>query len=238
MKTIHTAHGGKLSLSRASARHVHGRRDRLGSRGGETRIGGLQRLVGSAACKEAEARAGDVLAFGRMEGIADRRRFATGRHAARGDRLDRAARAGLRHGDRHEGPQGRRAPQRRARQAGGGGSRHSSSSTGATSGELRLLRPGRSASARVAGAARQPLRRRGDAARPRGRLSRDASATRWPCAAATRSRPAATASSATSRIEVEPLPRGSGFEFVDRIVGRRGAAPVHLVRGAWRATTR
>ena len=36
-------------------------------------------------------------------------------------------------------------------------------------------------------------------------------------------------------LEVEPLPRGDGVRVRGSHHGRRGAAPIHLVRGAWRA---
>ena len=58
-------------------------------------------------------------------------------------------------------------------------------------------------------------------------LPRDDHGSRPRRTAATRSRPAATGSSATARSSVEPLPRGSDFEFVDDIFG--GSIPRQFV---------
>ena len=68
MKTFHTAHGGKLSLARvltgrfADGDSVHG---------GETeeRIGGVFDLVGHEPVKRDAAKAGDTVAFGRLESV-------------------------------------------------------------------------------------------------------------------------------------------------------------------------
>jgi len=68
MKTFHTAHGGKLSLARvltgrfADGDSVHG---------GETeeRIGGVFDLVGHEPVKRNAAKAGDTVAFGRLESV-------------------------------------------------------------------------------------------------------------------------------------------------------------------------
>ena len=71
MRTIHTAHGGKLSLARvlrggfADGAVVRGSRDL-----GDDRIAGLSRMMGAATGKVAKAEEADTLAFGRLEHIA------------------------------------------------------------------------------------------------------------------------------------------------------------------------
>ena len=216
MKTIHTAHGGKLSVSRVLRGAFKEGDIVLGSRGGDTRIGGLQRLVGSASVRENEAREGDVLAFGRMEGIVTGDAFATGQHAPRGGGLDRAAGACLRHGDRDEGSQGRRAPQRRAHEARGGRSSTRHPAHGRERGTP-AARPGRSASA---GVVERLANRYGVEVERRQPLIgyRESIRSRWPCAAATRSSPAATASSATWRSRSSPCraARGSSSWIASR----------------------
>ncbi len=83
LRTIHTAHGGKLSLSRslrgtfADGAHV------IGSRGVEERIAGLSRLVGATATKHTQAAVGDTLAFGRLDSVMTGDAIAEGRVAPR-----------------------------------------------------------------------------------------------------------------------------------------------------------
>jgi elongation factor G len=83
LRTVHTAHGGKLSLSRslrgtfADGAHV------IGSRGVEERIAGLSRLVGATATKHTQAAVGDTLAFGRLDSVMTGDAIAEGRVAPR-----------------------------------------------------------------------------------------------------------------------------------------------------------
>ncbi|MCP8937059.1 elongation factor G [Alsobacter sp. SYSU M60028] len=79
MKTIHTAHGGKLSVARVLRGSFKEGDTVIGSGGVETRVGGVQRLVGQAGVREPEAKEGDVLAFGRLEGVSTGDSFAAGR---------------------------------------------------------------------------------------------------------------------------------------------------------------
>ena len=79
--------------------------------------------------------------------------------------------------------------------------------------------PWRDASARHRRAAGGHATRSRSSAMPRPSPIARPSASRSPSAAATRSNPAATASSATSCIDIKPLPRGSGFQFTDTITG-------------------
>ncbi len=81
LRTIHTAHGGKMSLARVlRGAFVDGQS--VLSPGGEDKISGLSRLLGGAPSKRGEASEGDTLAFGRLE------------HAATGDAISGDPRAG------------------------------------------------------------------------------------------------------------------------------------------------
>jgi elongation factor G len=69
LKTYHSSHGGKLSLARVLSGAVKDgavlqRRD-----GSDARIGGIFALKGEAQTKLTEAKAGDTVAFGRLEGV-------------------------------------------------------------------------------------------------------------------------------------------------------------------------
>jgi elongation factor G len=86
IRTIHTPHGGKLSFARI-LRGTFTDGQTVLSAGGEDRISGMSRLLGSAQTKASEGKTGDTLAFGRLE------------HAATGDTLSadtKAAAAELR----------------------------------------------------------------------------------------------------------------------------------------------
>jgi elongation factor G len=80
-RTVHTTHGGKMSLSRvlrgsfADGAHV------LGSKGGEGRISGVSRLMGGAVTKQSQAAEGDTLAFGRLDAIATGEALSDGKSA-------------------------------------------------------------------------------------------------------------------------------------------------------------
>jgi elongation factor G len=70
LKTFHTAHGGKLSLARVLAGEFADGATFYGGRGQDARVAGLFTLMGSAPSKVAKAGAGDVVALGRLEGMA------------------------------------------------------------------------------------------------------------------------------------------------------------------------
>ncbi|HUZ67502.1 MAG TPA: elongation factor G [Beijerinckiaceae bacterium] len=82
IRTIHTAHGGKLSVARVLRGVFSDGAIAMASRGGEDRISGLSRLMGATASKQPKAEEGDTIAFGRLE------------HAATGDTLAEAKGAG------------------------------------------------------------------------------------------------------------------------------------------------
>ncbi len=69
IRTIHTAHGGKLSVARVLAGVFQDGDTVAISGGGEERITGISRMVGQTLLRIAEARAGDCLAFGRLESV-------------------------------------------------------------------------------------------------------------------------------------------------------------------------
>ena len=75
LRSIHTAHGGKLSLARVLRGNFNDSAVVRGSAGGEDRIAGLSRLMGAASVKTARAEEGDTLAFGRLDHIATGDRF-------------------------------------------------------------------------------------------------------------------------------------------------------------------
>jgi elongation factor G len=79
IKTLHTGHGGKLSVARVLRGGFREGDTVTGSRSAEARVGNLLSLVGQTTTRMPEARAGDTLGFGRMEGIATGDCFAVGR---------------------------------------------------------------------------------------------------------------------------------------------------------------
>ncbi|MBS8260468.1 elongation factor G [Roseibium polysiphoniae] len=80
MKTLHTLHGGKLSIARVLSGAVADG-DVLEHCGGEARVSGVYRLFGQQAVKKAPAAAGDLVGLGRLdqvqtcEVLADDKRF-------------------------------------------------------------------------------------------------------------------------------------------------------------------
>ncbi|MCC3244793.1 elongation factor G [Methylocystis sp. WRRC1] len=74
LRTVHTSHGGKLSIARV-LRGAFADGQPVVSPHGEDRVSGLSRLFGAATSKAAAAKEGDVVAFGRLE------------HAATGDSI-------------------------------------------------------------------------------------------------------------------------------------------------------
>jgi elongation factor G len=79
MKTQHTGHGGKVSIARVLRGMFREGDTVIGSRGSETRIASLLSFVGQTATRMAEAKAGETLGFGRMEGLATGDCFAAGK---------------------------------------------------------------------------------------------------------------------------------------------------------------
>jgi elongation factor G len=75
LRTIHSGHGGKLSLARVLRGAFADGSSVVGARGAEERIAGLSRLMGAASTKIARAEEGDTVAFARLEQIATGDRF-------------------------------------------------------------------------------------------------------------------------------------------------------------------
>jgi elongation factor G len=67
LKTFHTAHGGKLSLSRVLQGEVQDGTVLFGAQGQDNRVAGVFTLMGSTPNKVAKAQAGDTVALGRLE---------------------------------------------------------------------------------------------------------------------------------------------------------------------------
>ena len=123
VRTIHTAHGGKLSLSRVLRGSFGDGAQVVGSNGGEDRVAGLVRLMGATSLKISRAEEGDTVAFQRLESHRDRGTLRRRQGRAGRFRQNRAAGADARHRHPRQGSQGRGARRRRARQADGRGHR-------------------------------------------------------------------------------------------------------------------
>ena len=79
VRTVHTAHGGKLTVARVLRGAFADGQVVTSSRGGEDRIAGLSRLMGSLASKVSKAEEGDTFAFGRLEHVATGDSFGEGK---------------------------------------------------------------------------------------------------------------------------------------------------------------
>ena len=83
VRTIHTGHGGKLSLARVLRGAFADGATVVSSRGAEERIAGLSRLMGAASAKIARAEQGETLAFARLEHVLTGDRFSRRQEGAR-----------------------------------------------------------------------------------------------------------------------------------------------------------
>jgi len=83
IRTVHTAHGGKLTVARVLRGTLADGATVTSSRGGEDRIAGVSRLMGSSASKIPKAEEGDTLAFGRLDHVATGDSFGDPKAAAR-----------------------------------------------------------------------------------------------------------------------------------------------------------
>jgi elongation factor G len=69
MKSYHTGHGGKLSLTRVLTGEIADGATVVNSAGRSERVGGICALRGEETLKRGTARAGDTVALGRLEGL-------------------------------------------------------------------------------------------------------------------------------------------------------------------------
>ncbi len=79
LRTVHTAHGGKLSLARVLRGSFLDGAAVVGSRGSEERIAGVARLTGAVTAKLPKAEEGDTVAFARLESFLTGDRFSDGK---------------------------------------------------------------------------------------------------------------------------------------------------------------
>ncbi|MEO9340119.1 elongation factor G [Mesorhizobium sp. SB112] len=68
MKTIHTAHGGKLSVSRILSGKIPDATELFSSDGSSSKVSGIYRLLGKDQAKLASAAVGETVALGKLEG--------------------------------------------------------------------------------------------------------------------------------------------------------------------------
>jgi elongation factor G len=79
LRTVHTAHGGKLSLARVLRGSFPDGAPVVASRGTEERIAGVARLTGAVTAKLSKAEEGDTVAFARLESFLTGDRFSDGK---------------------------------------------------------------------------------------------------------------------------------------------------------------
>ncbi len=79
VKTIHTAHGGKLSVMRVLHGSLQDGATVTGTKSEEQRVAGMFTLQGQAQSKHGKADAGDLVALGRLEKIATGETLSTGK---------------------------------------------------------------------------------------------------------------------------------------------------------------
>ncbi|BCM21177.1 elongation factor G [Mesorhizobium sp. J8] len=69
MKTIHTAHGGKLSVSRVLSGQLADAAELFLSNGDTAKVSGIYRMLGKDQSKLTSAKAGDTVALGKLENV-------------------------------------------------------------------------------------------------------------------------------------------------------------------------
>jgi len=69
MKTVHTAHGGKLSVSRILSGTLSDNTELFLSGGDSAKVSGIYRMLGKDQAKLGSAKAGDTVALGKLDGV-------------------------------------------------------------------------------------------------------------------------------------------------------------------------
>ena len=69
MKTIHTAHGGKLSVSRVLSGQLADAAELFLSNGDTAKVSGIYRMLGKDQIKQTSAKAGDTVALGKLDSV-------------------------------------------------------------------------------------------------------------------------------------------------------------------------
>ena len=212
MKTLHTAHGGKMSIARVLNGQVARRRDLPDARArGRPRRRRLQAAWARPPRSAARAGVGETVALAKLDHAMTGDTITAGKQAHRGVVDDRAVAAGARDRGLRQGAQGRRQARPGAAQAAGGRpfDHDGPQSRGARG---RGLGPGRDAPARRGRAPGRSLRRRHHDRQAQRRLSRDHQeadpAARPPQEAVRRSRPVRRRGASTSsRCRAAPASR-------------------------------
>jgi elongation factor G len=81
LKTVHTSHGGKLSVSRILSGSVNDGSELVLPGGGTARVSGIYRLLGKDQTKLTSAKAGDTVALGKLEGAKTGETLVSGKSA-------------------------------------------------------------------------------------------------------------------------------------------------------------
>ena len=81
MKTIHTPHGGKLSVARVLRGPLSDSTEVMASNGADARISGMYRMLGKNQGKVGSAATGETVALGKLEGVATGATVAPGKQA-------------------------------------------------------------------------------------------------------------------------------------------------------------
>jgi len=88
LKTLYSAHGGKLSLSRVMSGAVKDGAVLRTAGGTEARVGGIFSMTGGTQAKVAEAKAGDTVALVRLEGVATGNLLSSGKTVPTGPTVE------------------------------------------------------------------------------------------------------------------------------------------------------
>ncbi len=78
LRTIHTAHGGKVSIARVLRGEFNDGAMVSTANGAEDRIGGIGRMMGASSSRVTAAKVGDTLAFGRLDHVTTAEAFGIG----------------------------------------------------------------------------------------------------------------------------------------------------------------